>query len=263
MADITMDDKKKNSLVIFTYRLPCISSLYKDALNSNWDVYYIYNNLCGGWFKDGYLYKQSRRGQHHRKIPDGLLLTTEETKIIKEANILYVSLEKYVESYSIWGQTSSIRPIIVLIDDQYFLNKYTDPFDKCKKIEKDGWHSFIPDAIYQEKIGDYFPEGAKFFAVGMTCSSVVIVNNFADMVSLFEQKNNGVSSSKTEYNSSKMEYNSNKTEYNPECSICLDNRKNMMCYPCRHVCMCRECSQNIKKCPLCRTNIESLIEVYI
>jgi len=52
------------------------------------------------------------------------------------------------------------------------------------------------------------------------------------------------------------------SEDEPNCIICLDNNKEKICVPCGHYCMCINCiSQlsNPKKCPLCRTIINTTI----
>ena len=51
------------------------------------------------------------------------------------------------------------------------------------------------------------------------------------------------------------------------CSICLDNKKDHLFMPCRHLCICEDCSKkiNIKKdkCIICREKIESIIKIYL
>ena len=54
------------------------------------------------------------------------------------------------------------------------------------------------------------------------------------------------------------------------CVVCQDNVKNILLMPCRHVCMCRQCLREIRQgrlgllqCPLCRTRIESSLEVFV
>lgn len=50
-----------------------------------------------------------------------------------------------------------------------------------------------------------------------------------------------------------------------KCLICCSAKANVVVYPCRHCCMCRECSETFAKiscqCPVCRTIVEELIEV--
>lgn len=54
------------------------------------------------------------------------------------------------------------------------------------------------------------------------------------------------------------------------CVICQDKVKNILLLPCRHVCLCQRCLQDIKhgrvqlnKCPLCRHDIRSTMEVFV
>jgi hypothetical protein len=405
LDNTTIDDKKKNSFVIFMRQI-MFSSLHEDALNSHWDVSCISNefHLDVGRIWTSYRgYEFMARFKFVEKIYDSSV-SAKAAKVITQADILLVDIEKYTEAYTLWGRPSSVKPIIVLIDDQYYANKYTGILNNCNKIKKDGWHDYMPDAIYPVKMNDKPPKGMNFFRVGTMTSSAVIVENFADIVLLFEKKNNvnnwvnllktqisarvileqlysmfhniegiiherhvsdvmsnltlvpspdptavpdimelthiqqaaydeqmeiknkvigdielarqslsniqiklqniidtiplyeasikkrfdaehtldkaleflesleSLKSSSHDSDSNDNDVNnksdinnasSSKTANELDCSICLNNRKSMMCYPCRHLCMCKDCSQNIKKCPLCRTNIESFIEVYI
>lgn len=54
------------------------------------------------------------------------------------------------------------------------------------------------------------------------------------------------------------------------CVICRDNVKNVLLLPCRHVCICQTCLQiakheheYLRKCPLCRANVDSTLEIFI
>merc|ERR1711964_715561 len=48
------------------------------------------------------------------------------------------------------------------------------------------------------------------------------------------------------------------------CVVCIDNPKDTVVLPCRHMCMCSECAQAVRnqrgKCPMCRTDIERLMK---
>lgn len=48
------------------------------------------------------------------------------------------------------------------------------------------------------------------------------------------------------------------------CCICLNNKKDMVIKKCGHVCMCKNCSLNINKCPMCRINFasEDLLKIF-
>lgn len=37
-----------------------------------------------------------------------------------------------------------------------------------------------------------------------------------------------------------------------ECVICLEGSLSVILLPCRHLCVCRVCLQEIDKCPICR-----------
>ena len=53
------------------------------------------------------------------------------------------------------------------------------------------------------------------------------------------------------------------------CVICWNDRKTIVLLPCRHLCVCILCSKKLwnntqkEKCPICRKNVENLLEVFI
>ncbi|CAN0025354.1 unnamed protein product, partial [Heterosigma akashiwo] len=49
------------------------------------------------------------------------------------------------------------------------------------------------------------------------------------------------------------------------CVVCQHNVKTVLILPCRHLCLCQDCSGKgpLKKCPVCRVHIESRIEAFI
>lgn len=48
-----------------------------------------------------------------------------------------------------------------------------------------------------------------------------------------------------------------------KCIICLDNKKSHLLVPCNHLCLCDNCSSiNMKSCPICRSDITSVVKVY-
>ena len=47
------------------------------------------------------------------------------------------------------------------------------------------------------------------------------------------------------------------------CVVCLNNVKNVVFTPCKHLCTCHECSVDLQDCPLCRGAIESKINVFL
>lgn len=54
---------------------------------------------------------------------------------------------------------------------------------------------------------------------------------------------------------------------NKECVICMCLERDTTVLPCRHMCVCSECAQQLRfqtnKCPICRTNIESLLQIKV
>ena len=52
-----------------------------------------------------------------------------------------------------------------------------------------------------------------------------------------------------------------------KCIICFNSIRNIILMPCRHICMCNFCHEEMKsqwrigkKCPICKTNIKSVVE---
>ena len=47
------------------------------------------------------------------------------------------------------------------------------------------------------------------------------------------------------------------------CAICLTNAKDTVLLPCRHFCLCWECSGELqRRCPICRHKVESRFFLY-
>ncbi|OWM74207.1 probable E3 ubiquitin-protein ligase LUL4 [Punica granatum] len=67
--------------------------------------------------------------------------------------------------------------------------------------------------------------------------------------------------------SSSGESYTNEGDGGKECVICMTEPKDTAVLPCRHMCMCNECSKALRlqsnKCPICRQPIEELIEIKI
>ena len=49
------------------------------------------------------------------------------------------------------------------------------------------------------------------------------------------------------------------------CVICEDGKKQVVLLPCKHMCLCKACAdlKKIKECPMCRSNVESSMAVFI
>ncbi|RLN64955.1 hypothetical protein BBJ29_003698 [Phytophthora kernoviae] len=52
-----------------------------------------------------------------------------------------------------------------------------------------------------------------------------------------------------------------------ECIICLSEPRNTTILPCRHMCLCSECAEALRKssstCPICRTRVEALLQIRV
>lgn len=50
-----------------------------------------------------------------------------------------------------------------------------------------------------------------------------------------------------------------------ECVVCLTDRRDTAVLPCRHMCLCHDCAQQLlvqtNKCPICRTPVQSVIQI--
>ena len=47
-----------------------------------------------------------------------------------------------------------------------------------------------------------------------------------------------------------------------QCEICIEKERNMACIPCGHV-FCRDCIKVGEQCPLCRTEINGFMKIFI
>ncbi|KAH8249187.1 hypothetical protein KR032_007045 [Drosophila birchii] len=52
------------------------------------------------------------------------------------------------------------------------------------------------------------------------------------------------------------------------CVICMERSRSIVIMPCRHLCLCKECSQQLllryeNRCPVCRNDIVSFLPVYV
>jgi len=45
-----------------------------------------------------------------------------------------------------------------------------------------------------------------------------------------------------------------------DCCVCLTNEKDVVFSPCGHYCTCVTCSMKLKKCPICRGNIQQIVK---
>lgn len=65
-----------------------------------------------------------------------------------------------------------------------------------------------------------------------------------------------------EYN---REHNQNQQSLKPsssmECLVCSDNRRDTLFQPCSHIVTCHACASRVKKCLLCKENVQTRINV--
>lgn len=47
-----------------------------------------------------------------------------------------------------------------------------------------------------------------------------------------------------------------------DCVICKNKKKTHGLFPCAHLCVCVDCSKNLKICPICRENVQQIIRIY-
>jgi len=47
------------------------------------------------------------------------------------------------------------------------------------------------------------------------------------------------------------------------CDICFEQSKQILFQPCNHISCCKNCSQDLSTCPICRKNIQTKLSVYL
>lgn len=64
------------------------------------------------------------------------------------------------------------------------------------------------------------------------------------------------------------ESSANTSGHRSHCVVCLERNKNIVILPCRHLCLCKECAQQLnrldggERCPICRHDVHTLMPVY-
>lgn len=66
-----------------------------------------------------------------------------------------------------------------------------------------------------------------------------------------------LSKSSTDKNS--MEISDNNAD---DCLICLEEKRQLACLPCGHLCVCVSCGYALQGCPICREKIQSFVRIY-
>ena len=51
-------------------------------------------------------------------------------------------------------------------------------------------------------------------------------------------------------------------EESRQCSICLENEKNIMFLPCKHLYCCSTCASQLTECSICRKSFKAFVGVY-
>ena len=54
-----------------------------------------------------------------------------------------------------------------------------------------------------------------------------------------------------------------KNEGNQSCVVCWENTRSVLFRPCNHVCVCVDCVDLLRECPLCKGAVEAKERVYI
>ena len=47
------------------------------------------------------------------------------------------------------------------------------------------------------------------------------------------------------------------------CVVCLTMRKTVVLLPCRHLCTCKDCVDDLQECPMCRTAISASMDIFL
>jgi hypothetical protein len=48
-----------------------------------------------------------------------------------------------------------------------------------------------------------------------------------------------------------------------ECLVCFTNERDTVTFPCRHMVLCQECAQELKKCIVCRQEVVNYFKVFL
>ncbi|XP_065660208.1 E3 ubiquitin-protein ligase MGRN1 isoform X4 [Hydra vulgaris] len=61
------------------------------------------------------------------------------------------------------------------------------------------------------------------------------------------------------------EFDGDDVDDNIECVICMNNLRNTIMLPCRHLCLCETCGEQMRtsssRCPICRANFNALLQI--
>lgn len=79
-----------------------------------------------------------------------------------------------------------------------------------------------------------------------------------------EEENENSETKKVEKELDFEKYTYKETEESSLCVMCISNEKNIILLPCKHLCLCKDCSYNskLKNCPICRTEITEQMRIF-
>jgi hypothetical protein len=78
-------------------------------------------------------------------------------------------------------------------------------------------------------------------------------------------KNKNVTTTNNDVTSNNNSSNNNSSDNNC-CCICLSSPKTILILPCKHLCLCEDCSENCNRgnnCPICRSIITDKMKIYL
>jgi len=111
-----------------------------------------------------------------------------------------------------------------------------------------GW--LLPESDLDIK-PDEVPDISSF--LGLVCSLATAMSGIA----LWSLRGSWITGAK------KSRSHQSKSETELACVVCLEAPRQILLMPCRHVCCCKECSERLERCPMCRTETTSLAEVFL
>ncbi len=104
---------------------------------------------------------------------------------------------------------------------------------------------------YVKSIYEYNMNSKEMFKPVLISKGVVINNKFTFVEAVFGLKNSKFGDTKEK----------------ETCIICMDNDRDTLIEPCKHMCLCAECAQALKEntnlCPMCRNKIINFSQIIV
>jgi len=89
-------------------------------------------------------------------------------------------------------------------------------------------------------------------------------NNKKEVFEEVKQTHEGTLENKTELETDeKHGMKRKRDEQDSCCVVCMEKEKKVLLLPCKHVCLCEDCSVNVDVCPLCREMIQFKTTVFL